>query len=75
MFDQSRDPGVILGIDPGLSRCGYGAAGKEQVQEMVARLCNLDAPPKPPDAADALALALCHLWAAPLRATDPSGRR
>jgi len=56
-----------------LAVTGYGAAGKEQVQELVARLCNLDAPPKPPDAADALALALCHLWAAPLRATDPSG--
>ena len=172
MFDQSRDPGVILGIDPGLSRCGYGAvrregqrmvpvafgvlrtppdaplperlaqlqadldalfddlmpagvaverilfqvnartaitvgqasglalaaaarrgipvvhyspnevklavtgyggAGKEQVQAMVARLCNLASPPRPPDAADALALALCHLWAAPLRDTDRSG--
>jgi len=56
-----------------LAVTGYGAASKEQVQEMVARLCDLAAPPKPPDAADALALALCHLWAAPLRATDASG--
>ena len=34
---------------------------------MVARLLRLAAPPEPPDAADALALALCHAVAAPLR--------
>jgi len=50
-----------------LAVTGYGAADKAQVQAMVARLCNLDAPPSPPDAADALALAICHLWAAPMR--------
>lgn len=46
-----------------LAVAGYGGAPKEQVQEMVARLLNLDAIPKPPDVADALALALCHLAA------------
>jgi crossover junction endodeoxyribonuclease RuvC len=51
-----------------LAVTGYGAADKAQVQSMVARLCDLDAPPSPPDAADALALAICHLWAAPMRA-------
>jgi len=56
-----------------LAVTGYGAADKAQVQAMVARLCNLAAPPKPPDAADALALALCYLWAAPLRAADADG--
>jgi crossover junction endodeoxyribonuclease RuvC len=56
-----------------LAVTGYGAADKAQVQEMVARLCNLASPPKPPDAADALALALCHLWAAPLRDADHDG--
>jgi crossover junction endodeoxyribonuclease RuvC len=56
-----------------LAVTGYGAADKEQVQAMVTRLCNLDSPPRPPDAADALALALCHLWAAPLRDTDRAG--
>lgn len=41
---------------------GYGAAEKRQVQEMVARVLRLDALPQPADAADALALALCHAW-------------
>ena len=40
---------------------GYGAAPKEQVQRMVRTLLALDEVPKPADAADALALALCHL--------------
>jgi crossover junction endodeoxyribonuclease RuvC len=35
---------------------------------MVTRLLNLREIPKPPDAADALALACCHLWRAPLAA-------
>jgi len=41
---------------------GYGAADKRQVTTMVTRILRLDAPPKPADAADALALALCHAW-------------
>lgn len=41
---------------------GYGAADKRQVQTMVARVLRLDALPQPADAADALALALCHGW-------------
>ena len=47
---------------------GYGAAGKEQVQRMVQSLLGLPEVPKPADAADALALALCHLSMAPLQA-------
>ena len=47
---------------------GSGTAGKEQVQRMVQSLLALEAPPRPADAADALALAICHLAAAPLRA-------
>ena len=39
---------------------GYGRAEKKQVMEMVKRLCGLSAAPKPDDAADAVALALCH---------------
>ncbi|MGV9193041.1 crossover junction endodeoxyribonuclease RuvC [Microbacterium sp. MC2] len=41
---------------------GYGSADKLQVQTMVARVLRLDALPTPADAADALALALCHAW-------------
>jgi crossover junction endodeoxyribonuclease RuvC len=44
---------------------GSGRAGKAQVGAMVARLLRLDAPPRPADAADALALAICHIWRAP----------
>ena len=40
---------------------GYGAAGKRQVQEMVRVLLRLTEIPKPDDAADALAIAICHL--------------
>src|ERR1019366_4951706 len=103
----------VLGIDPGLSRCGYGVVRQygsdltamaggvvmtepdlplqerlrvlftelralvvemrpdavvvERVQRMVAALPGPAAPPKPPDVADALALAVCHLTAQPLR--------
>lgn len=41
---------------------GYGSADKSQVGTMVARLLRLDEVPKPADAADALALAICHAW-------------
>ena len=39
---------------------GYGRAEKKQVMDMVKRICGLSAAPKPDDAADAVALALCH---------------
>jgi crossover junction endodeoxyribonuclease RuvC len=41
---------------------GSGRAGKSQVTEMVSRLLRLADPPRPADSADALALAICHLW-------------
>ncbi|HZQ29352.1 MAG TPA: crossover junction endodeoxyribonuclease RuvC [Acidimicrobiales bacterium] len=44
---------------------GYGAATKEQVQRMVQSILGLAEVPRPPDAADALALAVCHLAQAP----------
>jgi crossover junction endodeoxyribonuclease RuvC len=47
--------------------CGSGRAGKGQVQEMVQRLLALPEPPRPDHAADALAVAICHLNHAPLR--------
>lgn len=43
---------------------GYGLAKKEQVQFMVARLLDLQEIPEPADAADALAIAICHLHTA-----------
>ncbi|MBU7599958.1 crossover junction endodeoxyribonuclease RuvC [Streptomyces sp. P38-E01] len=44
---------------------GSGRADKAQIGAMVTRLLRLDAPPRPADAADALALAICHIWRAP----------
>ncbi len=41
---------------------GSGRAGKDQVAAMVVRILGLDVAPRPADAADALALAICHLW-------------
>lgn len=40
---------------------GYGQASKSQVQEMVRLLLNLDQAPQPDDAADGVAVAICHL--------------
>jgi crossover junction endodeoxyribonuclease RuvC len=58
-----------------LAVAGDGGASKDEVQRMVARLCALAEPPRPPDAADALALALCHWWQAPLRAAASAPAR
>jgi crossover junction endodeoxyribonuclease RuvC len=44
---------------------GSGRADKEQVTLMVTRVLGLAAAPKPADAADALALAVCHVWRGP----------
>lgn len=44
---------------------GYGAADKKQVGTMVAKVLGLAEIPRPADAADALALALCHAWRGP----------
>ncbi len=57
-----------------LAVAGYGNAEKGAVQAMVVRLLNLPGPPGSPDAADALALALCHLWGAKLHATRDAAR-
>ena len=50
-----------------LAVAGYGDAAKSQVQAMVARRLGLQAAPGPADAADALAVALCHIQGAGLR--------
>ena len=46
---------------------GYGGAGKSQVQEMLRMMLGLDEIPRPDDAADAVAVAICHLHSARLR--------
>jgi crossover junction endodeoxyribonuclease RuvC len=46
---------------------GYGGADKNQVQHMVRALLNLDNIPQPDDAADALAIAICHVHSAKMR--------
>jgi crossover junction endodeoxyribonuclease RuvC len=51
---------------------GYGAADKRQVQQMTQILLGLKAVPRPDDAADALALAICHLHSARLKALTNS---
>jgi crossover junction endodeoxyribonuclease RuvC len=53
---------------------GYGLASKEQVQFMVARLLELPQLPQPADAADALAIAICHIHTAQTLALQGGGR-
>ena len=54
---------------------GYGKAEKHQVQQMVTRLLKLDEVPEPPDAADALAIAVCHLHTAATKERQLSAKR
>jgi crossover junction endodeoxyribonuclease RuvC len=53
---------------------GYGLAKKEQVQFMVARLLELKELPQPADAADALAIAICHIHTAQSLAAQGAAR-
>ena len=57
-----------------LAVAGYGGADKAQVQRMVQVLLGLEYPPRPADRADALALAVCHLSGAGLRAAAQEAR-
>ena len=52
---------------------GYGRADKHQVQQMIKLLLGLDQLPSPHDAADALAVAICHLHSVPNRAVADAG--
>ena len=49
---------------------GYGGADKNQVQQMVRAILNLDEIPRPDDAADALAVAICHLHSARMKGLE-----
>jgi crossover junction endodeoxyribonuclease RuvC len=53
---------------------GSGRADKEQVTTMVTRLLRMTDAPRPADAADALALAICHLWRVPAIAARQAGQ-
>ena len=63
-----RDVSIEAATERGLVAGTVHFAGKTQVTGMVTRLLGLDAPPKPADAADALALAICHIWRGGTRA-------
>jgi crossover junction endodeoxyribonuclease RuvC len=54
---------------------GYGKADKNQMQEMVRLILGLDRVPQPDDAADALAIALCHAQTAPFEERAARNRR
>jgi crossover junction endodeoxyribonuclease RuvC len=56
-----------------LNVAGSGSADKHDVQDMVARLCGLEIALSPPDVADAIAVAICHLSASPLLAAINGG--
>ena len=53
---------------------GNGARDKAQVTAMVTKILALQTKPAPADAADALALAICHCWRAPMLARMAAGR-
>jgi crossover junction endodeoxyribonuclease RuvC len=55
--------------------CGHGAAPKDQVGRMVARLLGLDDPPAPDHVSDAFAVAICDLNRAPLERAVAEARR
>lgn len=73
---QARGVIILAGVKAGLevyeytplqvkqAICGYGRADKRQVQEMVKMFLNLKTIPKPDDAADALAVSICHAHSA-----------
>lgn len=84
---QARGVALLAMADEGLSvteygpgevkqaLTGYGGAKKRQMQEMVRMLLGLPAVPRPDDAADALAVAICHLHSARLRALTENNSR
>jgi crossover junction endodeoxyribonuclease RuvC len=77
---QARGVALLAAADAGVplheytplqvkqSVVGYGRATKEQIQQLVKMLCGLDFIPQPDDAADAIAVAICHIHSARLEA-------
>jgi crossover junction endodeoxyribonuclease RuvC len=84
---QASGVGILAGARAGLpvqtytpsevkaAVTGSGTAGKAQVTAMVTRLLSLDGPPRPADAADALAIAICHIWRGGTRARIEAAAR
>lgn len=63
IYEMSRQQLPLTEYKPNqikMNLCGYGAAPKIQMQKMVQLMLNLSTLPQPDDAADALAIALCH---------------
>ncbi|CAN5672893.1 crossover junction endodeoxyribonuclease RuvC [soil metagenome] len=58
-----------------LAIAGYGNADKRQVQEMVRTILGLDALPRPDDAADALAVSICHIFSSAFLEATGQGSR
>jgi crossover junction endodeoxyribonuclease RuvC len=90
MVGQARGVAMLAAVDDGVNLgeytptqvkqvvAGFGGAGKRQMQETIALLLGLAAPPTPDDAADALAIAVCHAQHLQLRqllATAGAGAR
>ena len=61
------DIGEYTPLEIKQSVTGYGRADKAQIQQMVRALLDLDEVPKPDDAADALAVAICHIHSAKMK--------
>ena len=66
-------PEAIVTSEVKYAVAGYGKADKRQMQEMVRIILNLPHAPQPDDAADALAIALCHAQTAPFIARVEQG--
>jgi len=60
LSQRGYQPGEYNPVEVKMGVCGYGKANKDQIQKMVMLLLNLTSIPKPDDAADALAIAICH---------------
>ena len=68
LADCGLDVGEYTPLQVKQAVAGYGGADKKQMQEMVRTLLELDSTPKPDDAADALAVAICHLYSRKMNA-------
>ena len=68
LADCGLDVGEYTPLQVKQAVAGYGGADKKQMQEMVRTLLELDSIPKPDDAADALAVAICHLYSRKMNA-------